>query len=211
MNFSKIICSICAITSLVHIGGYAGSSSNDNRTSAMEADTVWKDNLDSKATTSINPSGNTVKTLANTTTGGSTVLTLTPDGSHMSAIRIHGGLFVGFSTLATIKPEGGWMAYLTTQSDELKGTLVPESIGENGTVYNYIATNIKNASSNFHIVLHADGGAVITNLQTKVAAAYTPTEVKRMLSTVELSGGSDTMKPAVALLCLGKFLESTSN
>lgn len=205
---------MCAVAGLVHMGsGYAGSSSNssDAKTSAMEADTRWSNSLDSKATTSINPSGNTVKTLSNMSTGGSTVLTLTPDGSHMSAIRIHGGLFVGFSTLATIKPDGGWIAYLTTQTEELKGTLIPESISEHGTVYNYIATNVKNASSNFHIVLHADGGAVITNLQTRVATAYTPTEVSRMLSTVELSSGSDTMKPAVALLCLGKVLESASN
>jgi len=66
MNFSKIICSMCAIAGLVHMGGgYAGSSSNTNdaKASAMEADTLWKDNLDSKATTSTNPSGNPVKTL----------------------------------------------------------------------------------------------------------------------------------------------------
>jgi len=197
---------------MIHTSGYAApTTSNDPKVSAMEADSRWSENLESKATTSINPSGNTVKTLSNTTTGGSTVLTLTPDGSHMSAIRMHGGLFVGFSTLATIKPDGGWIAYLTTQTDELKGTLIPESFGENGSVYNYIATNVKNVTSNFHIVLHADGGAVITNLQTRVSTAYTPTEVSRMLSTVELSSGSDTMKPAVALLCLGKFLESASN
>lgn len=212
MQFSKIICSICAIAGLTQISGYAAQqqpspqSKPPGFTDRVQAQRVLPPNANLRATTSTNLEGNTVKTLRNQSTGGNTALTLGPDGSQVARIRMNDGLYKGFSASAVATPEGNWLLSLTTPTQELQGTLAPESIGPEGALYTYQATNPRGVPMNFAIAAHADGGVVITDRGTGYSQSYTAAEVNRLEDALDLPTGSDTIAAAVPMATLGQFL-----